>query len=102
MPDSTATAYWWAADIPQGAYPVAVANNGGVFMLGSHTQPVMFTIAAVPELSAWVMALVGFAGLAWAAARSQRCSPAPSKAPGGPPAISVTSRRPPGINQYGW
>ncbi len=39
MPDLTATAYWWAADIPQGAYPVAVAYNEGVFMPGSHTQP---------------------------------------------------------------
>jgi hypothetical protein len=71
MPDSTATAYWWAADIPQGAYPVAVAYNGGVFMLGSHTQPVMFTIDAVPEPSTWAMVLVGFVLIAWVAAGSR-------------------------------
>jgi hypothetical protein len=65
MPDSTATAYWWAADIPQGTYPVAVAYNGGVFMLGSHTQPVMFTIDAVPEPSTWAMVLIGFVMMAW-------------------------------------
>jgi hypothetical protein len=49
MPDTTATAYWWAAYVPPAAYPVAVAYNGGDFALGSHTQPVMFTISAVPE-----------------------------------------------------
>lgn len=62
MPDSTATAYWWAADVPPAAYPVAVAYNGGVFALGSHSQPVMFTIDAVPEPSTLLMVLVGFAG----------------------------------------
>jgi hypothetical protein len=66
MPDSTATAYWWAADVAPAAYPVAVAYNGGVFSLGSHTQPVMFTIDAVPEPSTWLMVFVGFA---WAARR---------------------------------
>jgi MYXO-CTERM domain-containing protein len=64
MPDSAATAYWWAADVPPAAYPVAVAYNGGVFALGVHGQPVMFTIDAVPEPSTWLMALVGFAGAA--------------------------------------
>ena len=63
MPDPTATAYWWAADIAPAAYPVAVAYNGGIFTLGSHTPPVMFTIDAVPEASTWAMMLIGFAGL---------------------------------------
>ena len=31
MPDTTATAYWWAAYVPPAAYPVAVAYNGGDF-----------------------------------------------------------------------
>jgi PEP-CTERM motif len=78
MPDPTATAYWWAADIPQGAYPVAVAYNGGVFALGSHTQPVMFTIDAVPEPSTWAMILIGFGLMAWIAAGS---SPAATRRP---------------------
>jgi hypothetical protein len=74
MPDSSATAYWWAADIPPAAYPVAVAYNGGVFALGSHPQPVMFTIDAVPEPATWLMVLVGFAGAAlW---RTRRVSAA--------------------------
>jgi PEP-CTERM motif len=72
MPDPTATAYWWAAYIPPVAYPVVVSYNGGVFALGSHTQPVMFTIDAVPEPSTWLMALFGFAGFAWAALRRSR------------------------------
>jgi hypothetical protein len=79
MPDPTATAYWWAAYIPPAAYPVAVAYDGGVFALGSHTQPVMFTIDAVPEPSTWVMILVGFAGFAWAALRSPRHALAPGQ-----------------------
>ena len=79
MPDPTATAYWWAAYIPAGAYPVAVAYNGGVFMLGSHSQPVMFTIDAVPEPSTWAMILIGFVLIAWIAARS---SPAATRAAG--------------------
>jgi PEP-CTERM motif len=78
MPDPTATAYWWAADIAQGAYPVAVAYNGGVFALGSHTQPVMFTIDAVPEPSTWAMILIGFGLMAWIAAVS---SPAATRRP---------------------
>jgi hypothetical protein len=49
MPDATATAYWWAAFIPPGAYPVAVADNGGVVERGSNTQLVMFTIDDVPS-----------------------------------------------------
>jgi PEP-CTERM motif len=78
MPDPTATAYWWAADImTPGAYPVAVAYNGGVFALGSHTHPVMFTIDAVPEPSTWLMVLVGFAGFAGAALRRPRRGSAP-------------------------
>jgi hypothetical protein len=72
MPDPTATAYWWAADISQGAYPVVVSYNSGVFALGSHTQPVMFTIDAVPEPSTWLMSLMGFAGFAWATLRRSR------------------------------
>jgi hypothetical protein len=73
MPDPTATAYWWAANIPPTAYPVAVAYNGGVFALGSHTQPVMFTIDAVPEPSTWLTVLVGFAGAAlWRTRRALR------------------------------
>ena len=72
MPDTTATAYWWAAYVPPAAYPVAVAYNGGVFALGSHTQPVMFTINAVPEPSTWLMVLVGFAAFGWAPLRRPR------------------------------
>jgi len=75
MPDTTATAYWWAAYVPPAAYPVAVAYNGGIFALGSHTQPVMFTINAVPEPSTWLMVLVGFAAFGWAALRRPRCAP---------------------------
>jgi PEP-CTERM motif len=74
MPDTTATAYWWAAYVPPAAYPVAVAYNGGIFALGSHTQPVMFTINAVPEPSTWLMVLVGFAAFGWAALRRPRCA----------------------------
>src|ERR1700722_3216936 len=72
MPDTTATAYWWAAYVPPAAYPVAVAYNGGVFALGSHTQPVMFTINAVPEPSTWLMVIVGFAAFGWAALQRPR------------------------------
>jgi hypothetical protein len=75
MPDTTATAYWWAADVPPAAYPVVVAYNGGVFALGSHTQPVMFTISAVPEPSTWLTVLVGFAAFGWAALRRPRRAP---------------------------
>jgi hypothetical protein len=75
MPDTTATAYWWAAYVPPAAYPVAVAYNGGIFALGSHSQPVMFTINAVPEPSTWLMVLVGFAAFGWAALRRPRCAP---------------------------
>ncbi len=71
MPDTTATAYWWAAYVPPAAYPVAVAYNGGDFALGS-TQPVMFTISAVPEPSTWLMVLVGSAAFGWAALRRPR------------------------------
>jgi PEP-CTERM motif len=74
MPDTTATAYWWAAYVPPAAYPVAVAYNGGIFALGSHSQPVMFTINAVPEPSTWLMVLVGFAAFGWAALRRPRCA----------------------------
>ena len=74
MPDTAATAYWWAAYVPPAVYPVAVAYNGGVFALGSHTQPVMFT-NAVPEPSTWLTALVGFAAFGWAALRRPRCAP---------------------------
>jgi PEP-CTERM motif len=70
LPDPTATAYWWAAYVSPGAYPVAVAYNGGVFALGSHSQPVMFTIDAVPEPSTWTMILIGFALIGWIAAGS--------------------------------
>jgi hypothetical protein len=80
MPDPAATAYWWAADIPPAAYPAAVAYNGGIFTLGSHTQPVMFTITAVPEPSTWLMVLVSFAGLALAAPRRPRRARAPTSA----------------------
>jgi len=72
MPDGTATAYWWAAYISPAAYPVAVSYNEGIFTLGSHTQPVMFTIDAVPEPSTWAMMLLGFAGLGVAAFRRAR------------------------------
>ena len=75
MPDTTATAYWWAAYVPPAAYPVAVAYNGGIFALWSHSQPVMFTINAVPEPSTWLMVLVGFAAFGWAALRRPRCAP---------------------------
>jgi hypothetical protein len=75
MPDTTATAYWWAAYVPPAAYPVAVAYNGGIFALGSHSQPVMFTINAVSEPSTWLMVLVGFAAFGWAALRRPRCAP---------------------------
>lgn len=72
MPDTSATAYWWAADVPPAAYPVLVAYNRGVLALGSHTQPVMFTISAVPEPSAWLTVFVGFAAFGWAALRHPR------------------------------
>jgi hypothetical protein len=32
----------------------------------------MFSIVAVPELPTWAMILTGFAGVAWAAARSRQ------------------------------
>jgi hypothetical protein len=78
MPDSAATAYWWAADIPPGSYPVAVSYNGGTFTAGIHSQPVMFTIVAVPEPPSWAMILLGFAAIAWAASRQQRPVTAPA------------------------
>ena len=81
MPDTTATAYWWAAYVPPAAYPVAVAYNGGVFALGSHTQPVMFTINAVPEPSTWLIIARGPQSAPWRLANR-----------------SAAAR----IDQYGW
>jgi hypothetical protein len=34
MPDSSATAYWWAANVPAASYPVAVSYNGGLSRSG--------------------------------------------------------------------